>query len=465
MKPFVCGFVSAAFLAALAASTRAQQASILSAEVREFVAVDAGMVALTGVRVIDGTGAPPRHDQTVLIRNQQIESIGPSARIAVPEGTRVLELPEHTVIPGIVGMHDHLGLGYDLRPKQDARLLLGAGVTTIRTAGTHQPYADINLKREIDEGRSPGPRVYVTSPYLTGPGQPDIRMAQVANPDEARRFVNYWADEGVSWIKVYTRIRRQELAAVIKQAHARGLRVTGHLCAVTAREAAELGIDNVEHGPSGTDFDPQKQPDVCPQSKSSLPDPAGKDVRLTMKTLVAKQVAITGTLPEAEAYEPHRPTADSRVLDFVTPATLSAYRDLRTRADTGALPSGYLAWLQMLFRSFVDDGGLLAAGTDPVFAALLPGFADQRNYELLIEVGFAPEQAVRIMTANGARVLGVISSLGTLEVGKRADLVVIKADPASPPKTIRNVVLVFKNGVGYDSPKLIESVRREVRAK
>jgi imidazolonepropionase-like amidohydrolase len=374
----------------------------------------------------------------------------------------VLDLPGHTVIPGIVGMHDHLGVGYDLKPRQDARLLLGAGVTTIRTAGTHQPYVDINLKREIDEGRSPGPRVYTTSPFLTGPGQPDLRMAQAANPQEARRFVNHWADEGVSWIKVYTRIRRQELAAVIEQAHERGIRVTGHLCAVTAREAAELGIDNMEHGPPSTDFDPLKQPDVCPQGKSSLPDLGKEGVRATLRTLVAKHVAMTGTLPEAEAYEPHRSAADPRVFDFVTTVTLSAYRDLRARADT-VLPSGYLAWLQALFRAFVDDGGLLVAGTDPVFAALLPGFADQRNYELLIETGFAPEQALRIMTANGANLLGVSASLGTVEAGKLADLVVIKGDPASRPAAIRDVVFVFKEGVGYDSPKLIDSVRREVR--
>ena len=406
-------------------------------------------------------GAPARNDQTVLIRGRLIVSIGPSADIRIPQGTRVLDLPGHTVIPGIVGMHDHLGVGYDLKPRQDVRLLLGAGVTTIRTAGTHQPYSDINLKREIDEGRVPGPRIYLTSPFLTGPGQPDLRMAQAANPSEARRFVNHWADEGASWIKVYTRIRRPELAAAIDQAHARGIRITGHLCAVTAREAAELGIDNIEHGPGSTDFYPEKLPDACPQAAQSLPDLASQAVTATIRTLVAKRVGITATLAEAEAYEPHRPAPDPRVFEFVTPATLSAYKNLRTRADT-ILPSGYLAWLQRLFRTFVDAGGLLGAGTDPVFAGLLPGFADQRNYELLVEAGFVPEQALRIMTANGARLLGVASILGTLESRKVADLVVIRGDPIANLGAIRDVVFTFKDGVGYDSSKLMESVRREL---
>jgi len=461
MSTLACLSALALLLTGFAAPAAAQGRPNLGAEVREFVAVDAPVVALIGVRVIDGTGAPPREDQTVVIRHGLIASVGPAARVPVPEDARVLELAGHTVFPGIVGMHNHLGHGYDLNPRQDARLYLGGGVTSIRVAGAHQPYTEINLKREIDEGRSPGPRIHLTGPFVTGPGYRDLRMAQVSNPEEARRFVNHWADEGVTWIKVYTRIRRQELAAVIGQAHARGIRVTGHLCAVTAQEAAELGIDNIEHGPTSTDFDPQKPSDVCPQSNYPLVAPASEAVTATIRALVKHNVAITATLPEAEAYEPQRAAANPAVFDFMRPGTLSVYRDLRARVDaTGK--SGYLAWLQTFVRRFVDARGLLVTGIDPVFAGLLPGFADQRNYELLIEAGFAPEQALRIMTANGAKLLGVASSVGTLEAGKVADLVVIKGDPATHPMAIRDVVLVFRDGVGYDSLKLIESVRREL---
>jgi len=298
---------------------------------------------------------------------------------------------------------------------------------------------------------------------VTGPGYPDLRMAQVSTPEEAGRFVNHWADEGVSWIKVYTRIRRRELAAVIDEAHARGIKVTGHLCAVTAREAAELGIDNIEHNPSNSDFDPQKQSDVCPQRSSGLVDPASEAVAATIRVLVTNNVAITATLPEAEAYEPGRPAADPRVFDFMEPATLSAYRDRRPRVDAG--PAGYLAWLQAVFRAFVDAGGLLVAGIDPVFPSLLPGFADQRNYELLIEAGFPPEQAIKIMTYNGARLLGVDATLGTVETGKIADLVVVRGDAITDPTAIRNVVYVFKDGIAYDSPKLMESVRQQLSSR
>lgn len=452
----------ALFLAGFATPAAAQGRTILGADVREFVAVDAPLVALVGVRVIDGTGAPPREDQTVVIRDGRIASVGPAARIPVPKGARTLELGGHTVFPGIVGMHNHVGHQYDFNPRQDARLYLSGGVTTIRVTGAHQPYTEINLKREIDEGRWPGPRIHLTGPFVTGPGYRDLRMAVASTPEEARQFVNHWADEGVTWIKAYTRIRRAELAAVIGQAHARGIKVTGHLCAVTAREAAELGIDNIEHGPTSTDFDPKKSPDVCPQSNYPLVDPASEAVKATIRALVTNHVTITATLPEAEAYEPHRPAADPRVFDLMKPGTLAAYSDLRARVDTTG-KSGYLAWLRAFFRAFVDAGGLLVAGIDAVFPGLLPGFADQRNYELLIEAGFPPEQAIKIMTSNGARLLGVDSTMGTVETGKFADLVVIKGNAITDPAAIRNVVFVFKGGVGYDSSKLTESVRRELR--
>jgi imidazolonepropionase-like amidohydrolase len=436
----------------------AQRPGNLNPQVREFVVIDTPLVALRNVRVIDGTGARPRDDQTVLIRNGSIVSVGPALSVAVPEGARILSLPGHTVLPGIVALHNHLGFGRDLSVQQEVRLYLGAGVTTLRTTGTREPYRDLNLKRDIDESRYPGPTIYVTAPYLTGPG-PQLRMAQVARPEDARRFVNHWADEGVTWIKVYTRIRQAELAAAIAAAHARGLRVTGHLCAVTARDAAELGIDNIEHGPLSTDFSPDKSPDICPQAGGYPDDPASQAVEATLRVLVTRNVAITATLPEVEAVQRRVAAADPRVFDFMSPTTVAVYRN--SRAELDAAPETFQR-VATLLRSFVEAGGLLAAGTDPVFRDVLPGLSDQRNYELLVHAGFAPQQAVKIMTSNGAEVLGVSSLVGTLEPGKVADLVVIRGNPVSDPTAIRQVVFVFKKGIGYDAPRLIESVRREL---
>lgn len=437
----------------------ASQVPTLSSQVRPFVAIDAPVVALTNVRLFNGTGARPADDQTIVISDGLITSVGPSSTASIPDGAQVVALAGRTVIPGLVGMHDHVGFGGERDFRQDMRLYLGAGVTTIRTGGTWEPYRDINLKREIDHGRYPGPKIHVTSPYVTALGARNLRMAQVADPAEARRFVDYWADVGVEWIKAYSEIQRAELAAVIDRAHARGLRVTGHLCAVTAREAAELGIDNIEHGPLSSDFNPDKRPDECPRG-SFLFDPASATVAATVQTLVQKRVAITATFPEAEYQEPGRAAADARIFDFMSAGATEAYRGARAQLD--ALVPGNFGRRSAVIRQFLNAGGLLVTGIDPVFPGLMPGLADQRNYELLLAEGVDPGAALRIMTANGAEVLGQETRIGTIEPGKAADLVIISGDIVRAPKAIRNVVFVFKDGVGYDSQKLLQSVRQEM---
>ena len=180
-------------------------------------------------------------------------------------------------------MHDHLF--YIARPDADAerhsqppllvpqmtfsapRLYLAAGVTTMRTTGSVETYTDLNLKREIDANRLPGPHLDVTGPYLEGAGSPFIQMHQLAGPDEAKALVDFWAAQGVTSFKAYMYITRAELKAAIDEAHLKGIKVTGHLCSVTYPEAAELGSDDLEHGFFvNTQLDPGKQPDVCPST-------------------------------------------------------------------------------------------------------------------------------------------------------------------------------------------------------
>src|SRR5258705_6383007 len=206
--------------------------------VRQYVSVKGPLVALTHARVIDGTGAAAAEDQTLVIENGRIRSVGPAARAQVPAGAQVLDLTGKTVIPGLFGMHDHLfypagGAGgvRNHHPYSAPRLYLAAGVTSIRTAGTYEPYNDLNLKEAIDRGGVPGPRINATGAYL------DAVRGRVNSVEDARRLVNYWADEGAIGFKVYTNIKRDELKAAIEEAHKRGLKVTGHLCTIGYREA------------------------------------------------------------------------------------------------------------------------------------------------------------------------------------------------------------------------------------
>jgi imidazolonepropionase-like amidohydrolase len=437
---------------------------------KRFVSVDAATLALTHVRVVDGTGAQPLDDQTVVISRGRIDRVGPAGSVRIPAEARTLDLTGHTVIPGIVGLHNHTFYTTSIRSVQlnaTAPLLyLGSGVTTIRTTGSYSPYAELNLRRVIDAGKAVGPRMHVAGPYLTG-GDAGGSMHKVNSVEAVRRVVDYWASEGVTWLKFYTDVSRDVLAAAIKQAHKRGVKVTGHLCSVSFREAVALGIDNLEHGLFvNTDFDPEKEPDMCPpdaMAKLADLDPRGAAAKTTIQEMVSHKVPMTSTLPVYELFVPNRPPLEPRVLETMAPDVRSEYLTSRARlGEPGAfsISPEIFRKAQEFELEFVRAGGLLAAGVDPTGnGGALPGFGDQRNYELLIEAGFTPVEAIRIMTLNGAIVLGEDKRLGSVTSGKLADLVVIKGDPVARPAEIRNVTIVFKDGVGYDSAKLIEACR------
>jgi imidazolonepropionase-like amidohydrolase len=441
----------------------------LTPAVTQYVAVAEPVVALTNVRVIDGTGAPAVEGQTIVIRNGRIATVSPASSAKVPAGARVIDLAGHTVIPGLVGMHNHTFYttrGRSVQLQFSApRLYLGSGVTTIRTTGGTSPYHEINMKRAIDRGEIPGPRMHLTGPYLTGPGGA-ATMAQVGTAEEAQRIVNYWADEGVTWFKAYTDISREALGAAIKAAHARGLKFTGHLCSVSFREAVALGIDNLEHGLfTNSDYVPDRTPDRCPDMRASLlkVDLEGPEVRQTISDMVTNKVALSSTLAVYELSFPDRPPLEDRVLDALAPEAREEYLTTRkqtsARAAQSTMPELFRR-AQTFERLFVRAGGLLGAGVDPTgMGGALPGYGDQRNYELLLEADFTPTEVIQIMTLNGARILGVDKDLGSIAPGKIADLVVIRGNPVATPGDIRNVTIVFKDGIGYDSPRLLASVK------
>src|SRR6204780_4317304 len=244
----------------------------LSPSVQAFVKVNGPVVALTHVRVIDGTGAAAREDRTIILSRGKIESIYDPAAARVPKDAQVLDLHGYSVIPGLVGMHDHMfypmGNGiFGEMAYSFPRLYLAGGVTTIRTTGALEPYTDLELKKQIDRGETPGPHIHVTGPYLEGAGSWALQMHQLSGPDDATKTVNFWLDQGVDNFKAYMFITPAELKAAADAAHKRGAKVTGHLCAVGFREAAALGIDDLEHGLLvDTEFLPAKKVGECPES-------------------------------------------------------------------------------------------------------------------------------------------------------------------------------------------------------
>ena len=454
----------------------------LSPEVQRFVAVDARRVVLTHVRVIDGTGAPSLTDRNVVIENGRIASIGPGAAVAEAKGQAVLERPGYSVLPGLVGMHDHLyhiarpnlrGDGGSEPPLivpqmtfSAPRLYLAAGVTTIRTTGSVEPYADLNLARAIEEGRLPGPHVEVTAPYLEGAGSPFLQMHALRDAADARRTVEYWADQGATSFKAYMYITRDELAAAIETAHARGLKVTGHLCSVTYPEAAALGIDDLEHGFFvDTELDPGKKPDACPASMGgptlSAMAPDSDAAKRLFALLVERHVAVTSTLPVFEHRVPNRPPLQSRVLEVMSPQAREAFLIARSRraalAADGRSPS------------FAGDGARARLRRGRRAAAGRPRPDRERRHRAGL---------LRPARARAARRGGLLAGRGDpdRQLQRRALPRAARPDrlararqerrpgagegrPVGQIDAIENVELVFKDGVGYDPAKLIESVR------
>jgi imidazolonepropionase-like amidohydrolase len=458
----------------------------LSESVKPFIAVEAGTVVLRNVGLIDGTGAAPADNRTIILEDGRISVIGGPDQ-SVPDGATVLDLEGHTVLPGIVGMHEHLF--YIARPnvKTDGtfdkpavlapqmsfsapRMYLALGVTTLRTAGSVEPYADLNLKADIDAGLIPGPHMDVTGPYLEGPPGVTVQQHRLTSPEDARKLVAYWSDMGVTSFKAYEHIKSAELKAAIEEAHARGIKVTGHLCAVTYPEAIELGIDNLEHGFwVNTQLAPGKEPDSCPANGGTATLAAMRqgspERQALIESLVEADVALTSTLATFEWHSLGYKVLPLAALDALTADARKDYFYLFQQSIS--LPHEIRQKLDQIWQietglelEFFRAGGLLLVGSDSTGSGQsLPGFGTLRAIELLVESGFTPSEAIQAATLNGAIYLGVDDRIGSVEVGKNADLVVVRGNPADNFADIRNVETVFKDGVGYDSGKLLASVR------
>ena len=364
-------------------------------------------------------------------------------------------------------LHEHMfypsgQARYNTNEQSFPPLYLGGGVTTMRTGGSVDAYSDLRTRELIDDGEIVGPSMDVTGPYLEGPRGFIRSFPQLETPEQSRQHVNFWIDQGVTSFKAYNVITRETLGAAIEAAHARGVKVTGHLCSITYREAADLGIDNLEHGFfASTDWTPGKEPDRCARTSDEVYlglDLESREFLDVVDHLIEAGVALTSTLNVRERSAGNRPPppegAQQAMLPELRERVMSrlAFFDRSDRSDAA------LKRLMEMERIFFDRGGHLVAGTDPTGGGdVVPGYANQRSYQLFIEMGLTPAQAVMVMTMNGAKYLEVADQIGSVEAGKVADLVLLEGDLASDPEVIRQMALIFKDGVGYSSPRLLEA--------
>lgn len=453
-----------------------------SNEVKKYIEYDTAVIVLRNALLIDGKGSPVKLHQTVVIDNGKIKWVGDDTKALIPKEAMIIDLNGKAVMPGYVMLHEHMFTSassfvpyyrnHKQLPFSFPRLYLASGATTIRTCGSIEPYGDIRIKEDIDSGQIPGPSIELTAPYLEGkPGLP--QMKELKSPEEAVLFVNYWADQGMRSFKAYTDISKPILKAAIEAVHKRGLKITGHLNSVTYREAAELGIDQLEHGFFVcTDFVPDKRENErvswtkMVQSVATL-NVESDSVKAFIRYFIDKKIGITSTLATIEGLTTSQSFISDSLLDVFSPDARDYY--LRYLAFTKSRKGptdedkAYINTSKME-KMFYDLGGLLAAGTDPTGnGGTIAGYGNWRTIELLVEAdGFSPLEAIKIATLNGAIALGQSENIGTVEPGKTADLIIVDGDPSKNISDIRKTLYVIKNGVVFNSKKLFDSVKGKV---
>jgi imidazolonepropionase-like amidohydrolase len=444
--------------------------------------IDSAMVFRNAL-LIDGKGNTAKPNQTVIVSKGKIDWVGDDAKAIIPKGASIIDLNGKAMMPGLVMLHEHMYISaHSINPRylnvkqlpfSFPRLYLAAGATTIRTCGSIEPYSDIRIKKDIDLGITPGPSIELTGPYIEGKESLFPQMKENKTPEEAAAFVNYWADQGFTSFKAYMGIDKLTLKAAIDAAHKRKLKITGHLDIVTYREAAELGMDNLEHGfIASTDFAIGKKENEHPAAGTAIKSLGNLDiesdsVKQFIQNLIDKKVGITSSLAVFEGATTTQPLPVEDAVNAMSPDTRDFYLKRLVAVKSAKGPTDWdksFAKAAKMEKLFYDMGGLLTVGTDPTGnGGTLAGYGNWRAIELLVEAdGFTPLEAIKIATLNGAIALGFDKTIGTIEPGKSADLLIIAGDPSKNISDIRKLLYVFKSGVGYNSKKLFDSVKGKV---
>ena len=465
----------AAFAVGLLLSARAaaQRADAYSKTVKAFITADQPVILIKDARLLDGVHWKAVEHQDMLVRDGRIAAIG--GTIAAPAGAKVIDAHGRTLMPGLVMVHEHLmamsqvgGRALLYTSPYVPQVMLAYGTTTARTAGGFDLEGDLALKSKIDAGKIPGSDLDI-SVYIEGPENPILTLPAIRTPAAARREVSYWADRGATSIKLFFDATPPVAAAAIAEAKARHMGVAGHLCAIHAATAAKLGLETLEHGTLATyDLVPGTDEKSCPTLERQVAmlkqmaalDPNGPEVGKLFAVLLAHKVAITPTLASREAYlcGPIEPVpARERVL-LSRPDVNEPPAPCFPGLDAAVEKKG-IAFQAATAVRYHRMGGTLLVGTD---AAVVQGAGGPHEMETRVAAGLTPMDVIKAATIDGARVIHRSDNVGSLEVGKRADFLLVDGKPDQNISDIRKLSAVFKDGIGYDPQKLYEDAKGKI---
>ncbi len=481
MSPFSKNAVKAILLAGslLASYSSMAQAPEFSDRVKGFIDYDQSSILIQNALLFDGTGAPRKANQDVFIQNGKIAAVGDHGSLSTPQGVTILDASGKTLLPGLVMLHEHMyytsstaeGFTITENPRTFPRLYLAGGVTTARTGGSIEPFTDLSIRDAVKAGQMAGPDIDATAPYIEGKDSRIFQLARLDGIEAARKSVAYWADMGFTSFKAYMALSQDQMKAAVDEAHKRGLKITGHICATTYKEAADVGIDNLEHGFwAATDYMADKPKGQCVggsrggMTNNSPTEGVGSDL---IDYMVQNQVAITSTLPVISKGSSVFTGFPENWGSVISDVDRARFDERRARFDNNPQwIEGSDKTLQAAVNyemEFIKRGGLLVAGSDTTgMGGTLPGLANLEQIHLMVWGGFSLEQAIKVVSLNGAIYLEQQDNIGSITVGKDADLLLIDGDISADIRNVYKSEITFKHGIGYNSQRMIASSEKTV---
>src|ERR1700674_1162453 len=416
-----------------------------------------GTVALVGATLIDGTGAPAVSDSAVVIQGGRIVSAGPRGRVSLPKDAKILDLNGKTIVPGLWDLHAHF------EQVEWGPVYLAAGVTTVRDCGNEFEFITA-VRDAINSGHGVGPRLLLAG-LVDGSGPLALGVARVDTPEQAREWVHRYHDAGFEQIKIYSSVKRENLEAVAAEAHKIGMTVTGHVPeGMTGFDAVNAGMDQINHiiyvfrmmNPAtpgrGVGGDAQQKlaalrnfnPD-SEESKKALQFLKSHNTDIDPTLTVFEMFMRTGKRP-FESFEPG--------VSKVAPALSAQLRNVGPGPAGAEIGEARVGVSLKTVAAMHGAGIPIVVGTDQT----VPGHSVHREMELYVEAGFTPMEALQSATLISARAMRMEKEVGTIEPGKRADLVVLGANPLDNISNIRKTERVIEAGVFYDCASLWKSV-------
>ena len=443
-------------LPALVARAGSDEMAALADMSKQLQARPAGKLAFRGATLIDGTGRAPIAESVVVIDGDRIVAAGPSKKTRIPKDATVVEARGKTILPGLWDMHAHF------EQVEWGPIYLAAGVTTVRDCGNEFEFITA-VRDAIRDGRGLGPRLLLAG-IVDGTGSAAIGVQRVDNAREADEWVRRYHDAGFQQMKIYSSMTRDNVAAVAADAHRLGMTVTGHIPeGMTAYQGIDAGMDQINHIQFIADMmKPEVKTTEKPARLERIQATGSLDLNSAESRKAIEFLKIHGTVvdPTLAVMELFIASPEHPIASF-EPGVKKLAPQLAAQFTDSSQPAELVAAEQKAFRKFLDIIGALHRAGVPVVAGTdqaVPGHSLHREIELYVEAGIAPLEAIRAATIVPARVMGLDQELGTVEAGKKADLIVLGGNPLDSIHNIRRVEKVISGGTIYDPVPLWESV-------